>query len=51
MRPIVDCHAHVFTRDLPLVGDAWNAPAYDYTPQDYLAELDRPASISACCRA
>jgi predicted TIM-barrel fold metal-dependent hydrolase len=39
--PIVDCHAHVFTRDLPLVGDAWNAPAYDYTPQDYLAELDR----------
>jgi predicted TIM-barrel fold metal-dependent hydrolase len=39
--PIVDCHAHVFTRDLPLVGDAWNAPAYDYTPQDYLADLDR----------
>lgn len=39
--PIVDCHAHVFTQDLPLVGDAWTAPAYDYTPQDYLAELDR----------
>lgn len=39
--PIVDCHAHVFTRDLPLLGDAWAAPAYDYTPQDYLADLDR----------
>jgi len=39
--PIVDCHAHVFTQDLPLVGDAWTAPAYDYTPQDYLADLDR----------
>lgn len=39
--PIVDCHAHVFTQDLPLVGDAWNRPAYDYTPHDYLAALDR----------
>ncbi len=39
--PIVDCHAHVFARDMPLVADAWMAPAYDYTPQDYLAELDR----------
>ncbi|MEG3146786.1 amidohydrolase family protein [Sphingomonas sp. RT2P30] len=39
--PIVDCHAHVFTRDLPLVGDAWMAPDYDYTAHDYLAELDR----------
>uniref|UniRef100_B0T8Y5 Amidohydrolase 2 n=1 Tax=Caulobacter sp. (strain K31) TaxID=366602 RepID=B0T8Y5_CAUSK len=39
--PIVDCHAHVFTRDLPLTADSWTAPAYDYTPHDYLAELDR----------
>lgn len=39
--PVVDCHAHVFTRDLPLVADAWTAPDYDYTPADYLAELDR----------
>ena len=39
--PIVDCHAHVFTRDLPLIAGAWNTPGYDYTPQDYLAELDR----------
>jgi predicted TIM-barrel fold metal-dependent hydrolase len=41
LAPIVDCHAHVFTRDLPLVGKAWAAPGYDYTPQDYLADLDR----------
>ncbi len=38
--PIVDCHAHVFTRDLPLQADAWTAPDYDYTPHDYLAALD-----------
>jgi len=38
--PIVDCHAHVFTRDLPLTADAWRSPDYDYTPHDYLAELD-----------
>ncbi len=38
--PIVDCHAHVFTRDLPLTGDAWMAPDYDYPPHDYLADLD-----------
>lgn len=39
--PVVDCHAHVFTRDLPLRSNAWTAPAYDYTPDDYLADLDR----------
>ncbi|MFV3131926.1 amidohydrolase family protein [Niveispirillum sp. KHB5.9] len=39
--PIVDCHAHVFTRDLPLVSGAWAAPNYDYTYTDYLADLDR----------
>jgi predicted TIM-barrel fold metal-dependent hydrolase len=38
--PIVDCHAHVFTRDLPLTGDAWMSPEYDFTPDDYLATLD-----------
>ncbi len=38
--PIVDAHAHVFTRDLPLAGDAWVAPAYDFTAADYLATLD-----------
>ncbi|RYG64609.1 amidohydrolase, partial [archaeon] len=38
--PIVDCHAHVFTRDLPLAGDAWTVPAYDFTPSDYLSALD-----------
>jgi len=38
--PIVDCHAHVFERDLPFAADAWMAPDYDYTPHDYLAALD-----------
>lgn len=38
--PIVDCHAHVFERDLPLADDAWAAPHYAYTARDYLAELD-----------
>ncbi|MTJ81519.1 MAG: amidohydrolase family protein [Telmatospirillum sp.] len=36
----VDCHAHVFTRDLPLVGDRRYAPAYDAGPGDYLSMLD-----------
>lgn len=39
--PVVDCHAHVFARDLPLTDDAWMAPSYDYTAHDYLADLDR----------
>lgn len=39
--PIVDCHAHVFARDMPLAKGAWATPDYDYTAQDYLADLDR----------
>lgn len=36
----VDCHAHVFTRDLPMP-DRRRAPSgYDATPQDYLRMLD-----------
>jgi predicted TIM-barrel fold metal-dependent hydrolase len=35
----VDCHAHVFTRDLPMP-DRRRAPAgYDATPEDYLRKL------------
>ena len=36
-----DCHAHVFTRDLPLTSDRRYAPAYDVTIADYLSMLDR----------
>ncbi len=38
--PIVDAHAHIFERGLPLSADAWMAPDYDFTAQDYLAQLD-----------
>lgn len=38
--PIVDCHAHIFTQDMPLSATAWNKPEYDFTAEDYLAKLD-----------
>lgn len=38
--PIVDCHAHVFTQDMPLTDNPWNCPQYSYTAEDYLSELD-----------
>jgi len=41
-RPVsaIDCHAHVFRRDLPMP-DRRRAPSgYDATPQDYLRMLD-----------
>lgn len=37
----IDTHAHIFTRDLPLVGDRRYAPTYDASIVDYLAMLDR----------
>jgi predicted TIM-barrel fold metal-dependent hydrolase len=36
----IDCHAHVFLADLPLVGDRRYAPAYDASITQYLAMLD-----------
>ncbi len=38
--PATDCHAHVFTRDLPLAGDRRYAPDYDAGIGRYLAMLD-----------
>lgn len=38
--PIVDAHAHIFTRDMPLVADAWTVPDRDFTAEDYLRTLD-----------
>ena len=38
--PMVDSHAHIFTRDMPLVANAWTVPDYDFTAEDYLAGLD-----------
>ena len=39
--PVVDCHAHIFTQDMPLAGSAWLRPEYSFTAEQYLATLDR----------
>lgn len=39
--PIVDCHAHIFSADMPHATGAWIRPQYAFTAQDLLAELDR----------
>ena len=39
--PIVDSHAHLFTRDMPLNDQPRHRPGYDFTLEDYLATLDR----------
>ena len=38
--PIVDSHAHIFTRDMPLNDRPRHRPSYDFTLQDYIATLD-----------
>ncbi len=38
--PIVDSHAHLFTRDMPLNDQPRHRPSYDFTREDYLAMLD-----------
>lgn len=38
--PLVDAHAHIFTRDMPLNDNPRHRPAYDFTLQDYLTALD-----------
>jgi len=39
--PIVDGHAHLFTRDMPLNDKPRHRPSYDFTREDYLATLNR----------
>jgi predicted TIM-barrel fold metal-dependent hydrolase len=39
--PIIDTHAHVYTRDMPQPGTAWHRPPADATTEDYLATLDK----------
>ena len=39
--PLVDCHAHIFTPDMPVAGNAWIEPDYAFTADDLLAQLDR----------
>ena len=38
--PIVDGHAHVFTRRMPLRPDAWAHPDYEYPVELWLADMD-----------
>ena len=39
--PIVDAHAHLFTRDMPLNDQPRHRPSYDFTCENYLATLDK----------
>lgn len=39
--PLVDAHAHIFTRSMPLIANPRHTPTYDFTLQDYLAQLDQ----------
>jgi len=39
--PLVDCHAHVYTTDMPLSATAWHKPPADATIEQYIATLDR----------
>jgi len=38
---IVDAHAHIFTQDMPLNDQPRHKPDYDFTVEDYLAQLDK----------
>lgn len=37
---IVDAHAHIFHRQMPLIANPRHKPTYDFTLQDYLQQLD-----------
>jgi predicted TIM-barrel fold metal-dependent hydrolase len=39
--PVVDSHAHIFTRDMPLNDRPRHRPSYDFTVEDYLGTLDK----------
>ncbi|MDP2779621.1 amidohydrolase [Devosia sp.] len=38
--PLVDAHAHVFKRDMPLRDNPRHAPDYDFTLEDFIGVLD-----------
>lgn len=38
--PIIDCHAHIWTADMPLVANPRHRLDYDFTVEQYLAILD-----------
>ena len=37
----MDCHAHVYTTDMPLSATAWHHPPHDATIEQYMATLDQ----------
>lgn len=39
--PVVDCHGHIFSDDMPAMRAAWTRLEYGFTAEAYLAELDR----------
>ncbi len=39
--PLVDTHAHIFLKSMPLINNPRHAPNYDFTVADYLAQLDQ----------
>ena len=39
--PVIDAHAHIFTRNMPLAAKAWTRPDYDFTAEQYLAAMDQ----------
>jgi len=39
--PIVDCHAHIFLRDMPVSSAAWTSIDYGFTADDFIATMDR----------
>ena len=38
--PMVDCHAHVWKKGMPFVQNPRHRPEYEFTAEQYLAELD-----------
>ena len=49
--PLVDCHAHVYTRAMPASDAAWHLPPHDATIEDYVATLDENGVLFAVLAA
>ena len=39
--PVIDAHAHIFTRSMPLAPGAWTRPDFEFTAEQFLAALDQ----------
>lgn len=39
--PVVDCHVHVFTTDMPLVANPRHTPSYSFTVENLVETLDQ----------